>query len=349
MAKSPAVTIKDVARRAGVSIATVSYVLNKSASVSEVTRARVLDAVAELGYRPSAVARGLRARESRTIGYSWHRVPADYWHPILDRFLYSMAEAAEAQGYHILTFTSRPNSKPWLPYEELILTGRVDGFILSDTDRDDERIRYLMNRGFPFVAFGRACERESEKWDFPYVDVDGEAGVRQAVEHLLALGHRRIGLIAWPETSLTGYYRYQGYVRALQVTGISPDPAWIVRAEHTEGSGRQAMHALLNLQTDRRPTAVVALSDLMAIGALNAVYEEGLQPGRDVALVGFDDIPTAQYLHPPLTTLRQPIIEVGERVVSMLLRLIRGKELTERKVLLPPTLIVRGSSGGKME
>jgi DNA-binding LacI/PurR family transcriptional regulator len=108
------------------------------------------------------------------------------------------------------------------------------------------------------------------------------------------------------------------------------------------------MHALLNLPTDRRPTAVVALSDLMAIGALNAVYEEGLQPGRDVALVGFDDIPTAQYLHPPLTTLRQPIIEVGERVVSMLLRLIRGEELAERKVLLPPTLIVRGSSGGKM-
>jgi DNA-binding LacI/PurR family transcriptional regulator len=275
-------------------------------------------------------------------------VPADHWHPILDRFLYSMAEAAEAQGYHILTFTSGPNSKPWLPYEELILTGRVDGFILSDTDRDDERIPYLMNRGFPFVAFGRAHERESGKWDFPYVDVDGEAGVRQAVEHLLALGHRRIGLIAWPEASLTGYYRYQGYVRALQVTGISPDPAWIVRAEHTEGSGRQAMHALLNLPTDRRPTAVVALSDLMAIGALNAVYEEGLQPGRDVALVGFDDIPTAQYLHPPLTTLRQPIIEVGERVVSMLLRLIRGEELAERKVLLPPTLIVRGSSGGKM-
>jgi len=335
-------TIKDVARLAGVSTATVSYVINNSAPVSEETRKRVLAAVAELGYRPSALAQGLRAQESRTIGYSWHQIPPDRWHPILDRFLHSMAEAAEAQEYHILTFTHSPDNDPWRPYEELMLTGRVDGFVLSDTNRGDERIRYLLDSGFPFVAFGRA----NEEWDFPYVDVDGEAGVRQAVEHLMALGHRRIGLIAWSEESLCGHYRYQGYVKALRAAGIPPDPAWIVRTEHTEACGRQAMHALLGLSPDRRPTAVVAVSDLMAIGAMNAIFEAGLQPGRDVAVIGFDDIPMAQYLHPPLTTLRQPIAEVGERVVNMLLQLIRGEELTERKVLLPPTLIIRESSGG---
>lgn len=342
MGKPSVATIKDVARRAGVSIATVSYVLNESAPVSEPTRSRVLAAVAELGYRPSAIAQGLRAQESRLIGYSWHRAPADRWHPILERFLYTLAGAAEAQRYHVLTFTGGPDHRPWLPYEELMRTGRVDGFILSDTNWDDPRIRCLLDRGFPFVAFGRA----NEEWDFPYVDVDGEAGERKAVEHLLSLRHRRIGLIAWPETSLTGYYRYQGYVKALQAAEISPDPAWIVRAEHAESSGRQAMHALLNLPPDRRPTAVVALSDLMAIGGLNAIYERGLQPGRDVAVVGFDDIPTAQYLRPPLTTVRQPIAEVGERVVDMLLRIIRGEELARRGVLLSPKLIVRDSSGG---
>jgi DNA-binding LacI/PurR family transcriptional regulator len=341
MAKTSAVTIKDVARRAGVSIATVSYVLNESASVSEATRARVLETVAELGYRPSAIARGLRARESRIIGYSWHRVPADRWHPILDRFLYSMTGAAEAQGYQILTFTSALDSKPWRPYEELLLTGRVDGFILSDTERDDERIRYLLDRGFPFVAFGRA----NEEWDFPYVDVDGEAGIRQAVEHLVALAHRRIGLIAWPEPSLVGHYRHRGYVTALHSASISFDPAWVVRTEHTEAAGRQAMHALLSLPADSRPTAVIAVSDLMAIGAINAIYEAGLQPGQDIGVVGFDDIPTAQYFRPSLTTLRQPIAEVGERVVNMLLRLIRGEELAERTVLVAPKLIVRESSG----
>lgn len=340
MARIPTVTIRDVARRAGVSIATVSYVLNQSAPVSEATRAKVLEAAAELGYRPSAIARGLRAQESRTIGYSWHRVPADRWHPILDRFLYSMAEAAEAQGYHILTFT-QPSGKLWQPYEELMLTGRVDGFILSETNRDDERIHHLLERGFPFVAFGRA----NEEWDFPYVDVDGEAGMRQAVEHLIALGHRRIGIIAWPAGSLVGDYRYQGYLNALTRAGIYPDPDWVVRSEHSEAAGRKAAHTLLSLPAHRRPTAIVAVSDLLAIGAMNALHEAGLQPGRDVSVIGFDDIPTAQYIRPPLTTLRQPIDEAGHLVVEMLLKIIRGEELVERKVLLSPALIVRESSG----
>ena len=341
MARIPLVTIKDVARRASVSIATVSYVFNESAPISEATRARVLAAAKELDYRPSAIARGLRAQESRFIGYSWHRLPPDRWNPIMERFLYNVAEAADAQGYHILTFTSPPDSEPWLLYEELMLTGQVDGFIISDTNRGDERVRHLLDSGFPFVDFGRA----NEEWNFPYVDVDGAEGVRQAVEHLLALGHRRIGLIAWSEVSLPGYYRYQGYVTTLQAAGISPDPAWIIHTEHTEASSRQAAHALLDLPPDRRPTAIMALSDLTAIGAMNAIYETGLQPGRDVAVIGFDDVPAAQYLRPPLTTLHQPIAEVGERVVNMLLQLIRGEELEEQEMLLPPTLIVRESSG----
>jgi DNA-binding LacI/PurR family transcriptional regulator len=342
MPAQPKVTIKDVARRAGVSIATVSYVFNESAPISDGTRTRVLKAAAKLGYRPNAIARGLRSRESRTIGYSWHQFPPDRWHPILDRFLYSMAEVAEAQGYHILTFTQSTVGDPWRPYEELILTNRVDGFVLSDTNEDDKRVRYLLDSGFPFVAFGRA----NEDWDFPCVDVDGAAGVRQAVEHLLSLGHQRVGFIGWPETSLVGHYRYQGYVRALRAAGISRNPAWIIRAEHSEAAGRAAMRRLLSLASERRPTAVVAVSDLMAIGAINAIYEAGLRPGRDVAVVGFDDIPTAQYLRPPLTTLRQPISEVGECVVNMLLKCIRGEELAERTVLLAPKLIARESSNG---
>ncbi|MGB9776883.1 MAG: LacI family DNA-binding transcriptional regulator [Anaerolineae bacterium] len=341
MPRGNPVTIREVARRAGVSIATVSYVLNESAPISEETRARVLAAAAELGYRPSALARSLRARQSHTIGYSWHHVPRDRWHPILDPFLYSMAQAAEAQGYHILTFAQPADGDPWLPYQELMLTGRVDGFILSETNRDDPRVRYLLDHDFPFVAFGRA----NEEWDFPYVDVDNAAGTRMAVEHLAGLGHRRIAVIAWPEDSLTGSYRLQGYLEGMETAGLPVDPAWIVRTEHSEAAGRQAMEALLALPPDRRPTAVVTMSDLMAIGAMNALYEAGLQPGRDVSVVGFDDVPMAQYLHPPLTTVRQPIAEVGERVVEMLLRRIRGEPLPERRVLLPPRLIVRESSG----
>lgn len=341
MPRGNSVTIREVARRAGVSIATVSYVLNESAPISEETRARVLAAATELGYRPSALARSLRARQSHTIGYSWHHVPRDRWHPILDPFLYSMAQAAEAQGYHILTFAQPTDGDLWLPYQELMLTGRVDGFILSETNRDDPRVRYLLDHAFPFVAFGRA----NEDWDFPYVDVDNAAGTRMAVEYLAGLGHRRIAVIAWPEDSLTGSYRLQGYLEAMEDARLPVDPAWMIRTEHSEGAGRQAMQALLALPPDRRPTAVVTMSDLMAIGAMNALYEAGFQPGRDVSVVGFDDVPMAQYLRPPLTTLRQPVAEVGERVVQMLLRLIRGEPLPERRVLLPPRLIVRESTG----
>jgi len=343
MAKSSAITIRDVAQRAGVSIATVSYVLNESAPVSEATRARVLAAAAELGYHPSIIARGLRTRESRTIGYSWHSLPADRRHPILDRFVYSMAEAAEAHGYHILTFVQSPEKKPWAAYERLMLSGRVDGFVLSETNWDDQRIRHLLDAGFPFVAFGRA----NEGWDFPYIDVDGEDGVYQSVEHLLSLGHHRIGIIAWPETSLSGRHRYNGYMRALESADIPIDPAWIIRAEHTEAAGRQAVHTWLALPPDRRPTAIVAVSDLMAVGAINGMYEAGLRPGQDMAVVGFDDIPMAQYVWPPLTTVRQPISEVGKRAINMLLQIIQGEILAERNVLLKPELIVRESSGGR--
>jgi len=341
MPREQTVTIRDVARRAGVSIATVSYVLNESAPISQETRARVLAAAAELGYRPSAIARGLRAGQSHTLGYSWHHVPRDQWHPILDPFLYSIAQAAEFQGYHILTFTQAEYGDPWFPYRELMLTGRVDGFIISETNRDDPRIRYLLEQDFPFVAFGRA----NDQWDFPYVDVDNAAGTRMAVQYLIGLGHRRIAVIAWPEDSLTGSYRLQGYLEAMEEAHLEVDTAWIIRTEHAEASGRQAMRMLLALPPDCRPTAVVTMSDLMAIGAMNALYEAGLQPGRDVSVVGFDDVPMAQYLRPPLTTVRQPVAEVGKLVVEMLLRIIRGEPLLSKRVLVQPKLIVRESTG----
>ncbi|MGC9358318.1 MAG: LacI family DNA-binding transcriptional regulator, partial [Anaerolineae bacterium] len=297
MTHSSSVTIKDVAREAGVSIATVSYVFNDRDSVGEETKARVLEAAERLGYRPSVLARNLRAQRSHIIGYGWYRQQGDRWHPILDRFLYSMAEAAEAKDYHILTFTTPPGRNRLTIYDDLLGTGRVDGFILSETGTEDARIHYLMEQEFPFVAFGRA----SEAWDFPYVDVDGEEGIYQATRHLMSLGHQRIGFIAWPQGSLTGHYRSLGYQRAYEEMGLSPDPAWTVRSENEEAAGQRAARLLLAQPAKRRPTAIIAISDLIALGAMNALRAAGLRPGRDVAVVGFDDIPTAQYIHPPLT------------------------------------------------
>jgi len=338
------VTIKDVARRADVSVATVSYVLNNRESVSQSTCERVLQAVRELGYRPNVIAQGLRAGESRMIGYSWSPVPPDQFNPVLDKFLQSMVETAEKAGYHILLFPCPPDRAAVEAYETLVATNRVDGFVLSSTDYNDQRIAYLMEIGFPFVAFGRA----NPEWDFSYVDVDNQRGVQEAVQYLLELGHRRIGLLAWPEDSLTGTFRLQGYLDAMAMARAPVDPAWIVRGANSPLEGLRCTEQMLALPPDRRPTAIMAMSDFMAIGAMNAIQNHGLTTGQDVALIGFDDAPLVQYLRPPLSSVRQPIVEVGQRIMDMLIRLIREEPLAERHVLLAPRLIVRESSGGPL-
>jgi DNA-binding LacI/PurR family transcriptional regulator len=335
------VTIKDVATRAQVSYQTVSKVVNGQAQVSNETRERIWQAIHDLGYRPHITARNLRVRASHMLGYSWRPVPPDQFNPILDKLLQSMVEAAEKSGYHLLPFPCPPDHAQIQVYRELIFSGRVDGFVLSSTNLGDQRIAYLLDTGFPFVAFGRA----NPEWDFPYVDVDGAAGLRAATEHLLSLGHQRIALIGWPEDSLTGKFRVRGYLEAMQAASRSVEPSWIARGEHSAQFGETAARQWLDVPTAQRPTAIIALSDLMAIGAMNAIQERGLEVGKDIAVVGFDDVPMAQYLRPPLTSLRQPIWEIGQQIVAMLIKLVRGEPLEEPRVLLPPRLIARASSG----
>ncbi len=335
------ITLKHVAAKAGVRPETVSKVINGKAQVSPETEARIRQAIRELEYRPNLTARSLRTRQSRMIGYSWRPVPADQFNPILDKFLQSMVEAAGHFGYHILPFPCPPDHVQVEAYQEMVDTNRVDGFILSSTNVDDQRIAYLQKIQFPFVAFGRA----NEDWDFPYIDVDGTAGLRAATEHLLSLGHRRIAAIAWPEDSHTGTLRLQGYREAMVAADLPIDPAWITRGQHSAAFGWSATAGLLDLPTSRCPTAIVALSDLMAIGVMNAIQDRGLEVGRDVAVIGFDDVPMAQYLRPPLTTIRQPVWEIGQRAIAMLLQLLNGKPPTERHILIAPELVRRASSG----
>jgi DNA-binding LacI/PurR family transcriptional regulator len=335
-------TIRDVAEEAGVSIATVSYVLNGTGAVSQSTRQRVMRAVKKLNYRPSVIAQGLRARESRIIGYTWRPVPANQLNPILDKFMHHMALEAARHSYHVLTFPESivaPHDDVAI-YEDMMATGRVDGFILSNTNFDDRRIRHLLDQGFPFVTFGRS----NPDWDFPWVDVDGTDGIRQAVEHLLEMGHERIACLAWPEDLLTGGHRLKGYRLAMEQSGMPIDPDWIVRIGNDFELARQATQRWLGRSADRRPTAVVAFADPMAAGAMSAAAQAGLDIGRELAVVGFDDAPFCEYLRPPLTSVRQPIAQVAERMVEMLIRLVRGEQPHPAQVLLKPQLIVRDST-----
>ncbi len=337
------VTIKDVAQKAQVSVATVSYVLNnRSDQVGEATRRRVLAAVDALGYSRDSRARSLRTRTSHLIGYAWHELPEGHINPIWDRFLYRMAAAAEARGYHVLTFAQTLHD-PVSVYQELIKTSRVDGFIISWTTRYDVRVKALMELEFPFVTFGRAAS----EWDFPWIDIDGKAGIRVVTEHLIQRGHRRLALLAWPENSMSGEYRFEGYRDALAAKNIPFNPRLVVRGEHSEAFGYKATTAMLELPPHKRPTGIIALSDLMALGAMSAIEAAGLRPGHDIAVTGFDNTPMAQYLRPPLTSVRQPMSIVGQYATEMLIALIENEPLEKRQVLIQPELIVRASSGGQ--
>lgn len=333
-------TLKQVASLAGVSYQTVSKVLNGQAKVTKDTAERIWQAVHDLGYYPDEKARNLRTRRSRMIGYSWVPLPPDQANPILDHFLQSMMDAGERLGYYILPFPHPAPTRLVATYQELISTGRVDGFIVSSVSFDDPRVDLLQQQAFPFVAFGRS----NPEYEFPFVDVDGAAGLRMATEHLLQSGHRRIAALAWPESSRVGRDRLKGYLEAMEAAGITPEPAWIARGEGRIAFGRAATQRWLDGPPEERPTAIVALNDAMAVGAMQAAQTCGLHVGVDLAITGFDDAPLVQYLSPPLTSIRQPIWEIGQQVVSLLVKILQGTTPARPHILVEPHLIIRESS-----
>lgn len=336
------VTLKQVAARAGVSYQTVSKVLNNQAQVSPETETRIWRAAEELEYHPNLIARSLRSQRSHMIGYSWEPTAPGTVNSILDQFLQSMVSQTERSGYHLLAFPYRPGGGWTENYRELMLSNRVDGFIISSVNYDDPRILFLLEQDFSFVAFGRS----NPELKFPYVDVDGAAGMRMVIEHLISLGHCQIAILAWPETSRVGQNRMEGIASAVDKAGLALKQDLIVRGEGSYEFGYQAAKRWLELPPARRPTAIVALNDIMAIGAMSAVKDCGLQAGKDIAVTGFDDAPMVQYLNPPLTSVRQPIPEIGHRVITMLLDILNGNPPDDCCVLLEPRLIVRASSGG---
>jgi DNA-binding LacI/PurR family transcriptional regulator len=336
------VTLKQVASSAGVSYQTVSKVLNRQIQVTKETEDRIWEAARTLGYRPSFVARSLRTQRAFTIGYSWPPSSPEHENIILDQFLQSMFLAAEERGYYLLCFPYHANIEQHLAtYSELMETRRVDGFVLSNIEYDDPRVALLLERNFPFVAFGRS----NPDLIFPWVDVDGGWGIHKSMMHLLEQGHRKIGALAWPQDSRVGNNRMEGYFSALQEAGIPIKEEWIKRGEGAFDFGYKAALELLDLPQANRPTAVIALNDMMALGASQAAKDRGLRVGPEFAVTGFDDAPMVQYTFPPLTTLRQPISEIGQCIISMLMEYINLGETPEHpSVLVAPQLIVRGST-----
>jgi len=234
-------TLGSVARAAGVSLQTVSNALNAPHKVRPDTLARVADEIARQGYRPNRSARSLRMRHSGMLGYGL-RHPKGQANPLLDQFLHALAEAAEDRGYHVLLFTEEPDiHSPGIVYRSLLAQQAVDGFVISDTIAGDERQTWFAQHQVPFAAFGRRwTETEIGSW----VDVDGAAGVAAAVDHVVALGHRRLAFIGWPTGSGVGDDRARGFTDAATAHGLPAD--LIVRADNSLANGRQLASELLS-------------------------------------------------------------------------------------------------------
>lgn len=339
-------TLKDVAAKAGVSYQTVSKVLNRRAHVSSSTEKRVLQAIEELNYRPNVAAQNLRQQHSNLIGYAWGEGGPLTWRPVNNRFLHSVVHNLEEKGYLVTFFTNnhryaaQSSNSNLEPYKELFARRQVDGFVLEHTVENDPRIAYLIKSKIPFVAFGRV----RNDWDFHWVDVDGYHGIVIVVDYLLAQGHRKIGLVHWENVAATGYDRKSAYFDRLQTAGIIPHPTWIFSGINEFSTGAQAIRHYLTLPKTERPTSVICVSDQIAVGAISAAISEGLQVGQDIAITGYDDVNMARYMYPPLTTVRQPIDEVGKHVARLLLAQVHGKAADCKQVLLKPELIVRQSA-----
>ena len=329
-------TIREVSDQAGVSIGTVSNVLNAPHLVSDDTRARVQAVIEQLEYRPSRAARSLQARRSYLIGYLLP--PADDTFA-LDVFLHALVTAAGKVSLEVALFSPKAGETEIDAYRRLIRSADVDGFILSETNYRDPRIGLLAEAEFPFVTFGRALTDHPFSW----VDVDGAAGMEQVADHLLDLGHERITLVAWPEGSESGDDRVRGFQLALRRRGQKLERHPIVRSEngfdHGLGIGRKLM------SQEDPPKAIACVEDGLALGVMAAIAESGRKVGTEVAVTGFDDSAPARLISPGLTSVRQPMEQVATVLIETLIEGFQGSNYP-RTALLRPELIVRGSSAG---
>jgi DNA-binding LacI/PurR family transcriptional regulator len=339
MIKKKRSTSFDVAELAGVSRTTVSFVLNDvmDVSISEVTRQRVLDAAKKLHYHPNVAGKKLVSGKSDTVGLVLCQSPEQIFaDAFLPQVILGVEQAAIQQGFHVLLKPIDPNDAGG--YTNLIRENHVDGILLSGPRQDDQALIGLYEEGVPVMLMGQMPHTK-----MPFVDVNATAGAEAAVRHLISLGHTQIGMITnAPLNYTSAQQRRAGYCQAMDAAQLKVDSLLIQEGDFTPASGFTAMKALLN--SSRGITAVFVASDVVAIGAMLAIKRAGLRIPADIAIVGFDDIPLAEFFDPPLTTVHLPAYGLGLAAGERLIRLIQGEGLSENSLLLESHLITRQSS-----
>jgi LacI family transcriptional regulator len=327
---TPRPTIKDVAERAGVSIATVSRALNDKSDVSGPTRERVRKVARSVGYAPDPAARALAGQKTQLVAIvvgdnAGHR---DLSLIFFGKVLAAISRQLSQSGYDPLL----------LQPSDLGPEHRFEAAILIGVDGDDPLIRDLAAREVPLVGVDVRCESGRSM----YVGSDHADGIRLALAHLHALGHRRIAHLAGAQNTVAGVERLQGFRREVETLGLELPEELVRQGDFSSASGYRETCALLALP--ERPTAIVAASDLMALAALQAIRDAGLKPGHDIAVVGFDDLEAAALAYPPLTTVRQDRRELGTLAATRAIELIERQDLPAQTTVLPVELVVRASS-----
>ena len=334
-------SIKAVARLAGVSVATVSRVLNDSGPVKDETRRRILEVVESLGYVPHGAARSLTTNQTDTLGV----LLPDIYGEFFSELIRGIDSAARRQGYHVLVSGSHEDREEVRAVLRA-LRGRVDGLVLMTPSADMlEALRAVPRDSLPTVLLN--CPPGVLPFDS--INLDNHGGAVAMVRHLAALGHRRIAFLQGPPDNHDARERLRGYRDAVVELGLETDRKLEIRGDFSEEAGCRAGERLLEL--DPRPEAVFAANDAMAIGCLHALRQAGVEVPEEIAVAGFDDIPIARFMSPPLTSVGVPIAALGALALERLLEAVRqrgigGASLPHHEEL-PPTLVVRGSCGAR--
>lgn len=329
-------TMKDVAERAEVSITTVSHVVNGTRFVSEKVRDRVTRTMKELGYQPNVLARGLRRGESSTVGL----IVPDVTNPYFAEIARSVEDACAERGYGVILCNSDGRPERQEQAVEVLASNRVGGLILVNVGMTRREAALFEGLSIPMVML----DRDIPGFPVDSIQIDNALGGRQATEHLLSLGHRRIACLAGPSQVSPSGDRVEGYRQAMKEAGLEVDPALVFTGDFTAESGHVCARQLM-AGDGPMPTALFSCNDLMAFGAITAFSEKGLKVPDDISVVGFDDIRLASYFNPTLSTVAQPRHEMGQMAVKILLeRMRQTSEFQGRHVLLETKLCPRRST-----
>jgi len=330
----PALILEDIARLSRVSRSTVSRVINGDENVRAETRQRVLDVIQQNNFHPNLAARRLAAGRTNVIGLV---IPTGvgiiFSDPYFSHLIQGVSAACNEKEYSVMLWLATPEYERRM-IRRILGSGLVDGVIVSSALAEDPLVSSLHESRMPFVLIGR-----HPVLDLNSIDMDNQEGARKATCHLLQCGYRRIATITGPKNMTAGNDRLDGYRQALAEYDLAFDEMLVIEGTFTEASGYTAMQSLLPL----RPEAVFAASDVMATGALRAIREAGLRVPEDIALVGYDDMPIAAQVNPALTTIRQPVHEMGKLAVDTLINVLENPENSKQHIVLQPELIIRQS------